>query len=437
LRLKIINRLSVISERVSIPTDVTISADPSGIFKNFLPVLLLASVVLIAKLWMSFNVYGTNDITSWIIFADTIQQSGTFKIYSLIPLYNHPPLMSWVLLLIRMIETNSGLGFPFLFRLMPIFADFASVFVIWQLLKMYKIKNATVICIICSINPINFLVSGFHGNTDAVYMFLILTAVYLIKKNHIILSGTIYGLSMCVKIFPALLFPAFLLYLIGDKAKIKFILFSSIIPVIVFLPYLISDFNSVIKNIIGYNGLHGLWGLGHIFVSIFSNEAADIGIRELAFKGFYFHIKYCKIILFMIIVTLLVDLTWKKKLNVLEGVFLTFCLFLALTPGFGVQYLSLLSFLAVMVLPVLGFVYLMVGGFFLYRVYSFWGGSVSPYYAHAHFIGKFIWPGFEQTYIGKSLWLGFEQTLDIILWAVVVLMLVKFLFNKYVQCCPK
>jgi hypothetical protein len=410
--------LSVIPERVSFPKDATISADPSYIFKNFLPVLLLASVVLIAKLWMSFNVYGANDITYWIIFADTIQQSGTFKIYSLIPYFNHPPLMSWVLLLIRMVETNSGLGFPFLFRLMPIFADFASVFVIWQLLKMYKIKNATVICIICSINPINFLVSGFHGNTDPVYMFLILVAVYFIKKDNIILSGTIYGLSMCVKIIPVLLFPAFVLCLLGDKPKMKFILFSSIMPVIVFLPYLISDFNSVTKNIIGYNGDPGIWGIGHIFVSLFTNDAADIGMRELAFKYFHFHIIYGKVILFISIVTLLGGLTRKKKLNVLEGVFLTFCIFLALTPGFGVQYLSLLSFLAVMVLPVLGSVYLMVGGFFLYRVYSFWGGSVSPYYAYAY-------------QIENCLWVGFEQTLDIILWAVVVLMLVKFLFDKY------
>jgi len=70
-----------------------------------------------------------------------------------------------------------------------------------------------------------------------------------------------------------------------------------------------------------------------------------------------------------------------------------------------------------MVFPILGSLYLIIGAFFLYRVYRFWGAGVSPYYANAFEMDK---------------WGGFEKSLDIILWTIVVLMLIIFLFNKYV-----
>lgn len=61
------------------------------------------------KLALSYKVYGTNDITYWIAFSRIIQEFGTFKIYSLVKIYNHPPLVSWILKLIRLIEIKTKL----------------------------------------------------------------------------------------------------------------------------------------------------------------------------------------------------------------------------------------------------------------------------------------------------------------------------------------
>ena len=385
-------------------------------FKNgFLIVFLSASVMFLIKLIFSSRVYGTNDITYWIYFSKIIQEFGTSKIYSLVKIYNHPPLVSWILKLVRFIEIKSQLSFPFLFRLMPILADYMSIFVIWELLRKYKIKNKILICLICIINPINFLVSGFHGNIDPIFIFLTLLTIYFIENNNIILSGLIYGLSMCVKIVPIILVPVFIFYLKERKDKIIFVLSSSILPVVVFLPYLIIDFHFIIRNIFLYSSLKGIWGLGHILSSIFMNESININIRNFSFLIFKLHIAFGLTIFFILSLILSKFLIENQKLNLTEGAFLTFSLFLVITPGFGVQYLSWLSLYSVIVFPILGMIYVLLGGVFLYRVYIYWGGGLPPYYANSDVVGQ---------------WIGFEKILDIVLWLLIIIILIKFVLDK-------
>ena len=81
-------------------------------------------------------------------------------------------------------------------------ADFLSVLVIWKLLEKYSVKNKVLICLVCALNPINFLISGFHGNTDPVFIFFILCSFYFIEESKFALAGLFYGLSICIKIVP-------------------------------------------------------------------------------------------------------------------------------------------------------------------------------------------------------------------------------------------
>ena len=94
---------------------------------------------------------------------------------------------------------------------------------------------------------------------------------------------------------------------------------------------------------------------------------------------------------------------------------MSFCLFLVVTPGFGVQYLSWLSFLALMTSPILGVAYSWVGGFFLYRVYTFWSGGFPMYHANSDRVSQ---------------WVGFDKTLDMIVCGIVALMLIQFIVKK-------
>ncbi len=402
--------------------------------KSFALVFWVALAMLILKLFISFHAYGTNDIGHWKYFADMIEKFGTFKIYqihSLSMTYNHPPLMSWVLKVINFISAKNDLDFPFVFRLMPILADYASIFVIWKLLTQSTIKTRVLICVICSVNPINFLISGFHGNTDPIFIFLILLAIYFTQNNNPIFAGLIYGLSMCIKIAPVILAPFFIYYFKIKKDKTIFLLFSLVIPLIIFSPYLINDCDSVTKNIFLYSSLKGNWGFGHIFFSIFNNENININIRQLSYTIFKFYNSWIAAIFLIVIVFLGKLLMTYKKINLVEGVFLAFSLFLAVTPGFGVQYLAWLSFFAIIVLPVLGSIYLLIGGFFLYRVYAYWGGAAPPYFANSYNVGQ--WVGFGKNTdmlfrVGQ--WVGFDKGVNIVLWLLVITMLIRFIVMK-------
>ena len=54
-----------------------------GFNKEFGIVLLAASIMLFIKLYFSYNVYGTNDVTFWLGFSEIIEKYGTFKIYAM------------------------------------------------------------------------------------------------------------------------------------------------------------------------------------------------------------------------------------------------------------------------------------------------------------------------------------------------------------------
>jgi len=381
--------------------------------KGFLIVLLVASVILLLKLIVSYNVYGTNDIGSWREYSDMIGKSGSFKIYSLNRYYNHPPLVSWALKFVKLIEIKTNLPFPYLFRLLPIFADYLSVFLIWGLLADYKISRRAMISVICAINPINFLISGFHGNTDTIFIFFVLLAIYFIKKDNVIASGLAYGLSVCIKIVPLILAIIFIFYIKARYKKIIFSLSFLAIVLSVFSPYLINAGHSFIRNVFLYTSYPGMWGVCGILKSAFNKNAFIITLFHEVYRLLGLYV----ILLFlMAILALLSKALINKKLDLVEGVFLTFCLFLAVIPGFGVQYLSWLSFFSVMVLPVLGVIYLLVGGFFLYRVYAYWGGCRPPYHA-----------------VAKPL-TGPDEILGIALWLIVVMMLIVFLSRVNGRC---
>lgn len=386
--------------------------------ESILPVMIVAAIVLILKLVISYHAYGTNDIKYWMEFARTIQESGTFKIYSLIRIYNHPPLISWVLKAVSGLSAATGLAFPFVFRLMPICADLAGIVIIWKLLGLYGSRHRVLLASICAINPVNFFVSGFHGNTDPVFVTLLLAAIYCIEKGRPAASGAWYGLSLCIKIVPVLLLPAFLFYIRKMRDRLFFLLSAAVAPAVVFLPYLVKEYHAVITNIFLYSSLKGIWGIGHICLSIVRDPAAGAEVRRLFMRILTMHIAYGQIVFLVVLVALLAVLTRRRALNMTEGAFLSFCAFLALTPGFGVQYLSWLSVFAVMALPVLGTVYVVLGGIFLFRVYRYWSGGVPPYFADSDTVGQ---------------WIGFEKTLDLAVWGVVVVMLAAFIFMKLVR----
>jgi hypothetical protein len=378
--------------------------------------MVVLLVVLIGKSIMSFRVYGTNDMTYWAGFSKVIEAHGTFEIYKRVKIYNHPPLMSWMLVALRFAETTTHLPFPFLFRMPAIIADGLFVLMLWRLLAPWDERKKTIVCVLCALNPISFLVSGFHGNTDPVFIFLVLLAVFLREtKRSYIGAGMVYGLSMCVKIVPILLAPAFFFAILSWRDRCRFFAGASVIPMLVFVPYLVVDRDSVARNIFQYGGLNGIWGIGHVMSSIFMNPEIEKGIREGSYKLYQYHVLYGRFLIAAPLLLFSYFFVGRRHMSMMGACFLTFAWFLTITPGFGVQYLSWLAGFSVVWFPLLGGLFTFLGGYFLYRVYSFWGGG-TLYYANSDQVGQ---------------WLGADKVTDLLLWGLVVLMTMIFIMRVY------
>lgn len=382
---------------------------------NLLILFAVASTMLFLKLLLSYYAYGTNDIANFIKFAGIINKYGAFKIYALDATYNHSPLISYFLKAISFLSIKTSLSFQFLFRLLPILADYAAIFVLWGLLNKYGRENRLLICLLFAFSPINIIISAFHGNTDTVFVFFILFAVYLVEQEQFSLAGLFYGLSICIKIVPLMLLPVFFFNLESGKDRIKFTLSASILPLLVFTPLMIYDFSGLLRNIWMYGGNEGIWGLGYIFDSIAQSKHLNAHITNIFFNAHVWHIVLSKIILYAGIVIFSLLFMRKKKISLIEGVCFVFLFFFTITSGFGVQYLSWLSLFAVTVFPLLGSLYLLLGGIFLYRVNMYWSKGIPPYYANSEAFAP---------------WGRVVSLIGIILWLLIVAMLVKFLIHK-------
>jgi 4-amino-4-deoxy-L-arabinose transferase-like glycosyltransferase len=138
-----------------------------------LPLLLTTSV----KLWLALTTFGTNDVRYWQTFMNYLVEHGSVTIYRDIWYYNHPPMISGLLLLLHSLVDHAPNGFPFLIRLPAIVADIFSVFAVYRLVRHYWTEQRALICAAgLALSPILVLVSGFHGNTDTVFLCLVLLA---------------------------------------------------------------------------------------------------------------------------------------------------------------------------------------------------------------------------------------------------------------------
>lgn len=381
---------------------------------DFRLALLFIFFALAFKLTLSFFVYGTNDTAAWLRFATTLDEVGSFDIYGLIAVYNHPPLVSWILGGVSWLSVETGLAFSFVFRLLPILADTLSVFVIWKLLALYGIGNRVLIVFLCAFNPINFLISGFHSNTDPVFIFLVLLAIYLLIRNQTFWGGIVFGLSVGIKIVPLILLPGLIMLLANAKSRVVFLISFSGTVLSIFGLYLWIDPQALIKNIFQYMGDPSPWGVGYLL------RQHILGSFEASLLSWY--VTVFKPLLLAGSLGIGWILTHSDRKNFLQGTFAVFALFLILTPGFGVQYLSWLSLFAIILFPALGTLYTMIGGAFLLSVYHHWGASVPPYFANAPLFGSW---GEVSTYLG------------IATWSIIVIMFARFLLAELRPSIPR
>lgn len=337
--------------------------------------LVWAAAVLgtLAKIAIAGTTVGTDDVHYWADFAEGALERGPVGIYALdFPeaLYNHGPLSSWLLVLLGHLA-ELGASFPLLIRLPAALADLVTTMAIFTLLRGVRgDRPAALAAVVFSLSPLALIVSGFHGNTDPVFvMFVLLSVLALTVHRSGWWAGVAFGLALSVKIVPVVVLPVLLVlaWRLGRRAFRGFLLGGAAVFALLWVPVLVAEPGPFVSHVLGYPGITlRQWGLSQLlsWSGMTSSTVNQVGDS----------IRFVLVAVAALLPAVLVHR--RPSRDAVALAVLPLCLFLVLSPAFSMQYLvwALAPALLLVGLRV-AVTYVALASLFAVVVYSGWNGA--------------------------------------------------------------
>ena len=334
---------------------------------------LLALVVLAGKLLLAAGTFGTEDVRTWTGFAAGVSREGPVGVYGIDfgslngTLYNHPPLVGYYLAFINFVA-RFGVPLGQTLRAVSSAADVVSALLVLEILRSRTSLTRAAICGVgVALSPVLVLVSGYHGNTDPVFVMLVLLGTFLLVDKHRAASaGVVLGLAVGIKIVPVVVLPTLAVYLLRSRRDLllRVAVASAVTMLITWGPALLLQGAAVIENVLGYKGVSDRpWGIVRAAVNLGHPAVADF----LAGPGSSLVVLACAL--------LPAVLAWRRPRATVQCVALSLAALLLLSPAFSVQYFAWALAAAYLLDPWSATLYNAVGGVFLFRIYQRWAGE--------------------------------------------------------------
>jgi 4-amino-4-deoxy-L-arabinose transferase-like glycosyltransferase len=297
-------------------------------------VLAIGVAALAAKITMALTTYGTIDIRHWQDFVDAVAAHGPVGIYGVRfahSFYNHPPLMGYLLLVIGW-AARHGVSVGVTLRSAASLADLGSALLVLELARARRrIRDATAAAVLVAASPVLVVISGFHGNSDPIFVFLVLLAAWLLTvRDRPGWAGIACAAAIGVKIVPLLVVPALLAYAwrAGRRRLCWFATGVAGVSALIWAPAVLSHYAAVRADVLGYTGSGpSQWGLVQ-----FGRWVAEPGaVGWLGGPGRFLVVGACALAPALLV--------WRRPAEVAPAVGLALAGFLLLTPAFGTQYL--------------------------------------------------------------------------------------------------
>jgi len=343
----------------------------------------LIALGVAARFTLALLSIGSNDGAAWHRFGEEVSRFGLLRTYQIDPDFNHPPLPAyWAAAVVKIVGAGDDLGdiwiFSIVFKLPAILADCAGICLLWQIWRgRIGRAGAWVVAALFALSLDAILVSGYHCNTDPVFVSLCLLAVYLMEdRGRPFWGGFALGAAINVKIIPVLLVPPLLLSCRRWRDLAWFL--AGMAPwVLPFLPPLVLAHEHFVDNALSYNSVLDRWGVN--FFVLFGRPAFNPNAPGGHFAlWYYWHARYL-IVGWIGVWAVVARLAGRWGRYELAAV--TFAIFLVLTPGFGVQYTVLVGLLLFAVRVDVATVYGLVAGLFLGAVYAAFRVGGVPLYS--------------------------------------------------------
>jgi hypothetical protein len=235
-------------------------------------------------------------------------------------------------------------------------------------------------------NPVAILISGYHGNTDSIYACLSLLSVYLLQdRARPFWGGVALGAAINVKLIPVLLILPLALSLRRPAELIKFVA-GLAVCVLPFLPPLLLARDAFWHNALAYKSLLTLWGIQFFLLMPHPPAEAAPDKVSAAARWYWEYGRYvllAAVCMWAVVARLAnrkgADGDGKRGWDRYTIAAVTYALFIALAPGFGVQYLVVLVPLLYAVNPRFANVYGLAAGAFLLAAYDHYSDWTFPF----------------------------------------------------------
>ncbi|WP_328400003.1 glycosyltransferase 87 family protein [Streptomyces sp. NBC_00390] len=297
----------------------------------------VAAVAFVAKMALAAQLPGPADVRFFGAFARAISQVGPIRIYEHpmpgLPVYNHPPLASWMLL---GLDELHQLGIPFatLIRAPACLADFVSVLLVFEILrKRRSVRAATACAIGCAVSPVLIATSGYHGNTDSVAIMLMVAAAYLlVDRRAPFAAGMSAALAVSVKLIPVVAIPALIVAAAraGRPALGRFAAALGGVLLLLWGPVVETVPEPLRAKVLEYEGGRArLWGLVKFADWLGASDEFIVTLHS----DFHF-------LVVLLCMAAGAALAWMRPTAPAYGVALSLTLLLLLSTGSAVQYLA-------------------------------------------------------------------------------------------------
>jgi Glycosyltransferase family 87 len=217
------------------------------------------------RLWIGFTNRGdTFDIESAYIVAQAFAAHPLHVYHNL--RYPYPGGFLPLILLCWKFAQATGLAFWGVFKVPTILADAGiATLVAWGLGRFGAAPRERIVSVaLVSLGPMFVLISGYHGQIDAVALLPAVAAVILWQlggEGRAWQAGVLIGLGASVKTFPLFAVFALLPTARSRREAARVIALAVAVPLASVVPFLIADGHATIVAITGTKALPGIGGL--------------------------------------------------------------------------------------------------------------------------------------------------------------------------------
>ena len=266
--------------------------------------------------------------------------------------------------------------FRFLIRLPACLADVGSAFLVFELLRRRgSLRRAFSAGLLIAANPVLFVVSGFHGNTDPVLVFFVLLSVWLLVERGLpAWAGLAMAAAFGVKLVAAIVVLVVLAaaFRRGRQTGVEFAVVCGAAVLASWLPAFVRQHDAMMRNVVGYEGgFPGTWGVTAVLRGLGQFDTIDV---------------YAGPVRYLVLAAAVLPAAWwawRRPADLPAAVGLAMVTFLALSPAWAPQYLAWLPAVGVLLSPVLATVYSAAAAVSLIVLYTRWSQGFPWDFAHA------------------------------------------------------